>query len=297
MRELPNLIYLQAFEAAARHLSFTRAAVELNCTQAAISQRIRGLEQYFGRLLFQRHPNGLELSLAGKAYLPGVTQALDIAESATRGVSGRRVQRSVTVSAPISFLNLWLAPRLGAFLDAHPGVDVRLNSSIWTDPNVELADVSIAITEPEAALPGAVTLGPEPLVLVAAPALAARLAGGEALDAFAQIEVQGRYPLWDIWADATGRARAQRAAAIRVDTAATALDLATSGCGVTVVYTSYAASALAMGRLIAPFGAGTAGPHVLTLRYNPARRENSAARAFIDWMTAQLRTSLDLPVV
>lgn len=78
MRELPHLVCLQAFEAAARHLSFTRAAAELNCTQAAISQRVRALEQYFGRPLFHRHANGLDLSSAGKAYLPSVTQALDM---------------------------------------------------------------------------------------------------------------------------------------------------------------------------------------------------------------------------
>lgn len=282
MREIPNLIYLQAFEAAARHLSFTRAAQELNCTQAAISQRVRGLEQYFGRLLFQRHPNGLELSLAGQAYLPGVTQALDIAESATRGVSGRKMPRSLTISAPISLLNLWLAPRLGAFQASCPGVDLRLNSSIWTDPNIELADISLGFVEADALPAGSITLWRDRLVLVAAPGVAAL----EWADT-PRIEVQGRYPLWDIWAGLSGHERQSRAPALRVDTAVTALELAAAGCGATVVYGSYAADALARGRLVAPRGPGVDGPHVLALRSNPSRRENSAARAFVDWIAAQ----------
>lgn len=286
MRELPNLIYLQAFEAAARHLSFTRAAEELNCTQAAVSQRIRGLEQYFGRLLFQRHSNGLELSLAGKAYLPGVTQALDIAESATRGVSGRKTQRSLTISAPISLLNLWLAPRLIEFQTHFPGVDIRLNSSIWTDPNVELADISLGYVEPQALLPDATVLWRERLALVTDSALAARLNAGEALESIPRIDVQGRYPLWDIWADLSGHQRGARLPSLRVDTAVTALDLAAAGCGATVVYGAYAAGALARNVLQAPFGGGVACTHVLALRQNPARRETSASRAFFEWITS-----------
>lgn len=107
MRELPHLVYLQAFEAAARHLIFTRATAELNCTQAAIGQRVRGLKQYSGRPLFQRLPSGIELSSAGKAYLPGITQALDMAASAKSWHSamisdGRSLPESST-SASIRF--------------------------------------------------------------------------------------------------------------------------------------------------------------------------------------------------
>jgi len=88
MRNLPHLIYLEAFEAAARHLSFTRAAEELNCTQGAISQRVRALEQFFTRLLFHRRSNGLELTEVGTAYLPGIAETLDRAEAATEGLLG-----------------------------------------------------------------------------------------------------------------------------------------------------------------------------------------------------------------
>ncbi|MEI4488431.1 LysR substrate-binding domain-containing protein [Frigidibacter sp. MR17.14] len=284
MRELPNLIYLQAFEAAARHLSFTRAADELNCTQAAISQRVRGLEHYFGRQLFKRSANGVELSSAGKAYLPSITGALDLAESATRGLTGRRQRRSVTLSAPLSFLGTWLAPRLPAFQALEPGIDIRLNSAIWTDPNLELADLSLSIAGPDVAVPGATTLWRERLVLVSTPGLGARIAAGEPLEALPQIEVQGRYPLWDLWADLSQRPRRPRQAAILVDTGLSAIDLAAAGAGIAVVYGTYARPALQAGRLVAPFGDGPATDHALTLQINPARRETAAVTAFAAWI-------------
>lgn len=287
MRELPHLVYLQAFEAAARHLSFTRAAEELNCTQAAISQRVRALEQYFGRPLFQRQPNGLVLSLVGKAYLPGITQALDMAESATRGLIARQVQRSVTVSAPISFLNLWLAPRLSQFQASRKEVEVRMNSAIWSDPNIELADISFGIMEPEFVPPGSIALSHERLVLVASQRDAERLAQGEPLDALLQIEVQGKYPLWEIWSDAARLDRAPRLRAIRVDNALTALQLVATGLGVTVVYSTYASEVLGSGGVVAPFGPGVQVPHVLALTSNPDRKLTSAVREFIEWVSCQ----------
>lgn len=297
MRELPHLVCLQAFEAAARHLSFTRAAAELNCTQAAISQRVRALEQYFGRPLFHRHANGLDLSSAGKAYLPGVTQALDMAEAATRGLTGRRLHQSLTVSGPISFLNLWLAPRLAGFVSSHAGVAVQLNSSIWTDPNLELADVSIAIVDAAQRPAEAIVLGRERLVLVGSAADAAHLRAGGSLDALPQIEVLGRYALWDIWAEAAGQTRAPQMPTLRADNASTALALAAGGAGVTVVYSTYAAPLLASGRLLPLAGPGVATPHVLTLARNPARKTGSAARDFIDWMLAEFAGSGAGPAV
>lgn len=138
-RNLPPLSYLQAFEAAALCRSFTVAANELGCTQAAISQRVRGLEAYLARKLFDRRSNGLVLTEAGEAYLPGIAEALNIAAAATEGLKGRNVRRTVTISAPSSFLNLWLIPRLDRFLADNEEIELRLNSAIWTDPNAEIA--------------------------------------------------------------------------------------------------------------------------------------------------------------
>lgn len=276
MRDLPHLTYLQAFEAAARLLSFTRAAEELNCTQAAISQRVRGLEQYFGRPLFHRRSNGLELSSAGKAYLPGVAQALDTMEAATRGLTGRAMRRTLTVSAPISFTNLWLSPRLPDFLQSCPDVSLRLNSSIWTDPNLDLADVSLGVNDRGLLPPGAAELAPAPLVLVGpadAPSTVRR-----------QIDVQGKAPLWDLWQNATGARPAHDLPPIQVDTADTALRLAAAGVGHTVVYLAYAANLIdknvLRGGAVADVG------HVLFLRRHPDRTATLATRSFAQWVSA-----------
>lgn len=286
MRELPHLVYLQAFESAARHLSFTRAAVELNCTQAAISQRVRGLEQYFGRPLFQRLPNGLALSSAGKAYLPGITQALDMAEAATRGLTGRQARQTVTLSAPISFLALWLAPRLARFQAEFLEIGLRLNSAIWTDPNVEVADVSVGIAEPDRLPSDAVPLAFQRLVLAATPPIARALSQGAPLDAQCLIEVQGKYRLWDMWADARAVTLSPGRPAILVDNALAALDLAAAGAGVTVVYSTYADALQATGRIAMPFD-GVAVPHLLALTHSPGRRPTPAVRAFANWLSGE----------
>ncbi|SIS90214.1 LysR family transcriptional regulator [Paracoccus saliphilus] len=275
MRDLPHLTYLQAFEASARHLSFTRVSEELNCTQAAISQRIRGLEQYFGRPLFHRKPNGLELSSAGAAYLPGITQALDVMDAATRGLTGRRVKQTVTVSAPISFLNRCLAPLLPEFTAAHPEIGLRLNSSIWTDPNLDLADLNIGFGEAKLLPDNAIRLAPAPVVRVAV--------AGSRKPAQRRLEVQGKFPLWELWSEAAGETFEAEFPPCRVDTADTALHLAVQGLGHAVVYEAYALAAAGQVAGSLPVDIG----HVLLLQLNPARQTHSATRVFVDWLSTR----------
>jgi LysR family glycine cleavage system transcriptional activator len=243
---------LQAFEAAARHLSFTEAAKELNCTQAAVSQRVRSLESYLSRQLFLRKSNGLQLSAAGEVYLPGVAEALNVAAAATEGLRGRNVVRTVTLSAPVSFLALWLAPRLDGFLSRHPNVELRLNSAIWTDPNAELADIVVEVRD-SAELDEAVPRLPkEALALVCAPAMAGRLAGlplQSALKASRKIFIQGRHNGWQRWATGLGLDLNGDLPPLKVDNAVTALETAAQGLGVTVAYSTYCAPYLAAGRL------------------------------------------------
>lgn len=260
-RNLPPLTYLQAFEAAARHLSFTEAAVELGCTQAAISQRVRGLETHLARKLFERRSNGLHLTEAGEAYLPGIAEALNIAEAATEGVKGRNVQRTVTISAPSSFLNLWLMPRLDGFLAANEDVELRLNSAIWTDPNAELADIVVGVRDINEERGAPPFLAGERLVMVCAPALAARFAdveGDTVPDGVRQLHVQGRYDLWHRWARAMQIRLDPAATLLKLDTAISALEAARLGLGAAVVYSSYSSGFVAAGDLVAPLGGGVA---------------------------------------
>src|SRR6202790_2648123 len=126
---LPSLNGLRAFEAAARHLSFTVAASELNVTQTAISHQIRRLEEELGIRLFIRQNRALALTPEARDYLPGVRAAFNDLRYATERVLRRDNDHVLTVSTLASLAAKWLLPRLSAFQEAHPGIDVRITTS------------------------------------------------------------------------------------------------------------------------------------------------------------------------
>src|SRR4030081_2124972 len=126
---LPSLNELRAFEAAARHLSFTVAASELNVTQTAISHQIRRLEQELGIRLFVRRNRALALTPEARDYLPGVRAAFNDLRLATDRLLRRDNDHVLTVSTLASLAAKWLLPRLSAFQEAHPGIDVRITTS------------------------------------------------------------------------------------------------------------------------------------------------------------------------
>jgi len=138
---LPSLNGLRAFEAAARHLSFTRAASELNVTQTAISHQIRRLEQELGVRLFVRQNRALELTAEARDYLPGIRAAFNDLRLATDRLLRRGQDNVLTVSTLASFAAKWLLPRLSSFQDSHPGIDVRITTSTtlvdFRDGNVD----------------------------------------------------------------------------------------------------------------------------------------------------------------
>jgi LysR family glycine cleavage system transcriptional activator len=125
---MPPFPAIRAFEAAARHRSFKRAAGELNVTQSAISHQVKALEQYLGVELFRRSPQGVDLTLAGKTYLPLVSGALNRLASATDRVRETRLSGPLTVGMGAAFATRWLVPRLGSFLSAYPSIDLSIAS-------------------------------------------------------------------------------------------------------------------------------------------------------------------------
>ena len=127
-RRLPPLNALRAFEAAARHLSFTRAASELNVTQAAISHQIKTLEEHLGLPLFRRLNRALMLTDEGQSLFPAVRDALDgLAEAIARLRAGE-TGGTLTVSTLPSFAVKWLVPRMSHFQDRHPDIDLRISA-------------------------------------------------------------------------------------------------------------------------------------------------------------------------
>ncbi len=128
-QRLPPLNALRAFEAAARCSSFARAAEELSVTPAAVSQQVRGLEQFLGIRLFLRQRNTLTLTEAGRAFLPGVHEAFRGLARATEQLQARAFETLLNLSAPPTFATQWLRPRLARFTQRHPDIEVRLAAS------------------------------------------------------------------------------------------------------------------------------------------------------------------------
>ncbi len=137
-RRLPPLNALRAFEAAARHLSFTKAAEELHVTQAAISHQVKTLEEHLGLKLFRRLHRQLLLTDSGQLYMPPVSKAFRLLQDATHQLLRQDAAGPLTVSVLPSFAAGWLVPRLGRFRQLWPDIDLRI------DPSFELVDFSRA---------------------------------------------------------------------------------------------------------------------------------------------------------
>jgi LysR family glycine cleavage system transcriptional activator len=129
LRRLPNLVALRAFEAAARHQNFSRAADELHVTHGAVSHQVRALEQDLGVALFTRHGKRLTITPQGVRFAQAVRNALQDIADATQVLCEETRQKRLTVSSIPSFAARWLAPRLGKFIDQNPDTELVLQSS------------------------------------------------------------------------------------------------------------------------------------------------------------------------
>ncbi|MGM0700927.1 MAG: LysR substrate-binding domain-containing protein [Pseudomonadota bacterium] len=252
MDSLPPLIWLQAFEAAARTLSFTAAGRELGVTQAAISQRIRLLEDRLGQKLFVRHPRSLTLTPAGQAWLPSIHDAFARLAEGTQEVFGAATTRAVTLRTTPVIQQSWLAPRLMSFHRAHPEVSVRLVSAIWPDDfGPQGADLEIRYGQGDWSGMEAVSLGDESLLPACAPSLATTLREPADLAGHTLLHAVGFAVGWTTWLEQAGVAGVeQRCPALTCDNQVMTLTLASLGGGVALTHRR-----LLEGRddLVAPF--------------------------------------------
>lgn len=143
-RRLPPLNSLRVFEAAARHLSFTRAAEELFVTQAAVSHQIKALEEFLGLKLFRRRNRSLLLTEEGQSYFLDIKDIFTYLADATDRVLERGAKGALTISLPPSFAIQWLVPRLADFNQQHPEIDVRIKAVDMEDGSLT-DDVDVAI--------------------------------------------------------------------------------------------------------------------------------------------------------
>ncbi|HUN70018.1 MAG TPA: LysR substrate-binding domain-containing protein, partial [Burkholderiales bacterium] len=171
--QVPPLELLLAFEAAARHLSFTKAAGELFLTQSAVSRQIQALEESLGGKLFERRTRALLLTENGQRLYQVAQELLRELQETTQKLRGAAAARTVTVTTTPGFASLWLIPRLNGYLQANPGVDVRISAS-YEMTNLERDGVDLAIRYASAReMEGQRRLFEEEVIPVCSPALAA----------------------------------------------------------------------------------------------------------------------------
>lgn len=289
MRRLPPLGAVRAFEAGARHLSFTAAANELCVTQAAISHQVRLLEDWLGVRLFERKGHALQLTAKGVAYLPELTEMFDRLSAATISVRERK-DGPLRITALPSFASCWLVPRLGKFRALHPEIDLRVTSA------VELWDFSqdrfdLGIRSGLGRWPGlkADLITRETLSPVCTPAIAA---GSPALLAptdLMNVKLLQDTPkdAWSRWFEYAGIDDARIHTPLVFNDAGLVLQAAIDGQGVALGRLTLAAQALKSGHLVQPFKIELPNDYSYWLVYPRASSERPDIKAFRAWLRSE----------
>ncbi len=287
---LPPLSWLRAFEAAARLMSFTQAGREIGVTQSAISQNVRLLEAHLGERLFERLPNWLELTEAGKAYLPAVQDGFHRISSGTQEVFGPIRRERVTLRTTPGFAAAWLAPRIGDFYAKAPEVNLRIVSTIW-DRGFEAgaADLEVRYGDGDWAGLHCERLTVERVFPLASPRLAAELAADPAgLADQRLLHTIGFRLTWPSWLDAAGlKETVDGSSGDHFDTAVTSLAVAERGLGVALSRTSLAAEHLARGTLVAPFETALETDEAFFMVWPTNAPLAPDAARFVDWLRDQ----------
>lgn len=304
-RALAHLTALRAFEAAARHLNFTRAAAELHVTPAAVSHQVRQLEDWLGTKLFTRKARAVQLTSAGQTLLPGVRDGLGQLAGAVERVRRREGRRQLVISMAPSFAAKWLVPRLDGFRRRHPDIDVRIDSN---GQLVDFAreDVDIAIRYGEGGYPG---LSVEPLVCyrsfpVCSPGL---LDGDHPLRVPADLAhhtllhvhwlcCDATAPEWAMWLKAAGAETVDWSRGPVFSDEANAVAAAVAGHGVALVNGFLAADDLTAGRLVRPFAVELVDDgYGYWLVIPPALKDEAPVRAFRDWLLGEMARDSTAP--
>lgn len=274
---------LRAFEASARHLSFTRAAIELCVTQAAVSHQVKGLEARLGAALFRRLPRGLALTDEGLALLPSVRDSFDRLGDTLARFEGGRVLEVLSVGVVGTFAVGWLLPRLPAFREAHPFVDLRLfTNNNRTDLAGEGLDCAVRFGDGAWHGTEASPLFEAPMSPLCAPTMAERLR--EPADLLGETLLRSyRAADWPDWFSAAGLSPPPIRGPV-FDSSWVMVEAAMQGVGVALAPPMMFARHLQQGRLVRPFAIEvSAGRYWLT--WLKSKAPSRALRAFQTWLS------------
>jgi len=296
---LPALNALRAFEASARHLSFKKAAHELNVTPAAISQQVRGLEQQLGIVLFHRRVRALELTDAGRASLPHLSDGFERLLEGVRAMRSSEQLDVLTVSVPPSFGARWLVPRLERLRVAHPEFEVRIDAK-EAMANFTSDGVDVAIRYGRGSYPPAIAeclmgvivfpvCSPVLLTKQARPLKPSDLADWTLLHS-SWTEGEDPEPGWRMWLKAAGASAVNPDPGPRFSNDAMLVEAALSAQGVALVSGALVKSELETGRLVRPFppAAFENTEFCYHVVYPDRHRSTAKVQAFRDWLFEEI---------
>lgn len=294
---LPPLAAIRAFEAAARHGSFTKAAEELGMTQAAVSYQIKLLEDRVGAPLFLRRPRQVTLTETGRRLAPAVSEAFELLSAAYQ-TARHGAQGTLVINAVQTFAAQWLAQHIGAFQMAHPALAVRLEvSSDMVDFSRD--DVDVVIRSGGGKWPGlaAHLLLRTVFTPMLSPALAETIGGVRELADLKRLPIiDPGDPWWPKWLEAAGVPTDWLSSKPRTQLGAQAFEAAAAmaGRGVAMLTPAFYRAEVESGRLMQPFDLIGDDGHGYWLAYPEARRNAPKIRAFRDWILAAVPASLSL---
>ncbi|SMO72181.1 LysR family transcriptional regulator [Ruegeria faecimaris] len=283
-KQLPPLGWLRTFEAAARHLSFTAAARDLNMTQSAVSQQIKSLEAYLGQPLFLRRPRALELTGAGISYLPVVREAFRTLLRGTRAVTGAQ-QNAVQVQCNITFAVNWLAPRLPMFQAEHPSVQLNIFTELWEPREMaEGAAVEIRFSLRPSDTVRTELLRSDHYYPVCAPGYEVSL---DTLQRTPLYDCSNLLSNWQNWIEDQGLIW-EKPPITYSTTYLVSLSVAMAGGGLCLTHDTIARDLIDEGRLVAPFEYRAVVPEAYYLLLSPQAEESPGAIAFAEWVRREI---------
>ena len=292
-KRLPPLNSLRVFDAAARHLSYTKAAEELFVTQAAVSHQIKSLEDFLGLKLFRRRNRSLLLTEEGQSYYLDIKEIFSSLNEATRKLQARSAKGALTVSLPPSFAIQWLVPRLSGFNSAYPGIDVRIQAVDREEDKLS-DDVDVAIFHGRGNWPGLRTerLYAEYLLPVCAPSL---LMGDNALKT---PEDLSKHTLlhdasrrdWLAYTKQLGLQHINVQQGPIFSHSAMVVQAAVHGQGVALANNVMAQTEIEAGRLVCPFNEVLISKNAFYLVCHDSQAELGKIAAFRQWILAKAAT-------
>lgn len=292
MRKLPPLNAVRAFEVAARHVSFSKAAKELFVTHGAVSKQVAALEAWLSTPLFNRSQSQLTLTEAGRTFLAAVTPALDRIAVTAMQLLEQTEPTSLRINAPPTFTMRWLIPRISAFQRKHGGVEVKLTTSTAA-VNFEAAGYDVAIRGANQSLPGMVSVPfmTETIVPICHPDLLdhGRLRAPSDLSGHTLISYDTEPLAWSDWLQLAKVPDLRAANTLQFEQMYFALQAAVEGLGVVLVPLFLVADDIISGRLCAPFDLSIARQRRYYANAPLSAGQNPVIESFCEWLLKEGR--------